>query len=116
MLAVPILKVIDGLPDALLLLSIEGIILGANRRVARLGIEPNALHGRPLAEVTRESGESVAAYLRRCSRTSDPLPGSLTLRRPDGQEVPCRADGNRLSPDTDGSGALIMLRLTPKDA
>ncbi len=110
------LKVIDRLPDACLLVSGDGVVLGANRRLARLGIEPSRLRGNPLSDVTAQPPAAVVAYLRRCSRTSEPVPGSLTLKRVDGGELPCRSDGSVLAPSSDASQAIVMLRLESKDA
>ncbi len=110
------LEVIERLPDALLLVTGEGVVLGANRRCARLGIEPSRLLGKPLSDITTQPPEVLAAYLRRCSKTSDPLPGSLTLRRSDGGEVPCRSHGSVLIPSSAASEAVVLLRLESKDA
>jgi PAS domain S-box-containing protein len=111
-----LLKVIDRWPEAILILSSEGNILGANRRVTRLGIDRNRLPGRHLAEITVGPPDTVAAYLRRCTRTADPIPGSLTLKRDDGGEIPCRSDGSVLIPASEIAEPVVMLRLEPKDA
>ncbi len=108
------LKLIDRLSDAHLLVSGAGVVLGANRRLARLGVE-HGLRGRPLSDITAQPPEVVAAYLRRCSKTSDPVLGSLTLRRTDGGELACRSDGSVVDPASDASVAVILLRLVPKD-
>ncbi|MHC5539002.1 PAS domain-containing hybrid sensor histidine kinase/response regulator [Singulisphaera rosea] len=108
------LKVIERLPEPWLLVAGDGVILGANRRLARLGLEPDELRGKRLADVTAQSSEAVADYLRRCSKTSSPLPGTLTLRGIDGRELACRANGCVLHPSTDAPRAVIMLRLESK--
>jgi PAS domain S-box-containing protein len=110
------LKVIDRLPDAYALLTGEGVVLGANRRIARLGIDPKALLGKPLSEVTSETPSAVASYLHRCAKVSEPLLGSLTLRHADGTLVRCRATGNVLIPASEKSEAVVMLRLESCDA
>ncbi|WP_435011628.1 ATP-binding protein [Tundrisphaera lichenicola] len=107
--------VIDRLPEPLLLVSREGIVLAANRGLTGLGIEPEGIRGRPLADVAAPPSGMLSDYLRRCSKTARPLPGSLTLRKDDGGEVACRSDGSILFPSAVASEAVIMLRLEPKD-
>ena len=109
------LKLIDRLSEPHLIVSGEGVVLGANRRLARLGVEPRGLRGRPLADITTQPPEVLSAYLQRCSKTSDPVFGSLTLRRSDGGELACRSDGCVVDPASDASRAVILLRLAPKD-
>jgi PAS domain S-box-containing protein len=109
------LKLIDRLPELHLLVSGDGIVLGANRRFSRLGFEPQGLRERPLSDITTQPHEAVTAYLRRCSRTSEPVLGVLTLRRTDGEVVACRSDGSVVDPPSDSSGPIILLRLVPKD-
>ncbi|MEW4571374.1 ATP-binding protein [Tautonia sp. JC769] len=108
------LKLIDRLPEAHLLVSGDGVVLGANRRLARLGFEPQSLRSRPLSAITAQPPEAVSAYLRRCARTSEPVLGSLGLRRADGEVVACRSDGSVVDPASDLSEAVILLRLVPK--
>jgi PAS domain S-box-containing protein len=110
------LKVVDRLPEPYLVVSGEGVVLGANRRLSRLGIDPIGARGRRLADLTTQPPADVAAYLRRCSTTSDPVPGALTLRRDDGGEQSCRADGSVLEPGGQGAPAVVLLRLVFKDA
>ncbi len=116
MLVETVLKVIDRWPEAILILSRGGIILGANRRVTRLGVDRDRLPGRPLEQVTVEPPDILAAYLRRCARTADPIPGSFTLKRDDGGKIPCRSDGSLLIPASEIAQAVVVLRLEPKDA
>ena len=60
-------RIIDHLPDAILLVSKEGIVLGANRRLVRLGIDTRELPGRSLAEIAAGSPERLLEYLRDCT-------------------------------------------------
>ena len=84
--------------------------------MTRLGVDRDRLPGRPLEQVTVEPPDTVAAYLRRCARTADPIPGSLTLKRDDGGKIPCRSDGSLLIPASEIAQAVVVLRLEPKDA
>src|SRR5437660_109673 len=101
MSAEPFLRVIDLLPEPILVLSADGTILGASRRIARLGIDPASLRGRRLPEVTVEPADVVGDYLRRCARTAEQVPGSLTLRGADGRGLPCWCNGSVLEPSAE---------------
>ena len=108
-------RIIDHLPDAILLVSKEGIVLGANRRLDRLGIDTLELLGRPLAEIAAGSPERLIEYLGDCARTGEPVPGSIRLTRSDGTASAYRVDGNVLPAETEESEAVVMLRLVPKE-
>jgi PAS domain S-box-containing protein len=109
-------KLIDCLPDAHLLVSGAGVVLGANRRLARLGIEPQGLPGKTLSDIATQPSEVVADYLQHCSKTSELVPGSLTLRRAEGGELACRLDGCLLDQSPDAATTVILLRLRLMDA
>jgi PAS domain S-box-containing protein len=118
MLSMPdevLLGLIERLAVPILLVDGEGLVLGANRYMARIGIEPGLLPGMPLSGITAQPTEVVYAYLRRCSRTSDPLPGSLVLRKERGGEIPCRADGSVVRAASRGCPAVVLFRLELKD-
>ncbi len=111
----PFLQFADRLAEATLLVSGDGLILAANRGVAtHLGLDPQRLRRKLLAEVVLEPPDKTAAYLRVCARTSDSVPGALTFPQLGGGTLPCRAEGAVLRPRADDAGALILLRLTPK--
>jgi len=110
------LQVVERLPEACLLVSSGGLVLGANRRVARLGVDPDSLVGRPLADAAAQPPEALATYLRRCATTSEPIPGALVLRRGDGRAIHCRLDGGVLAPAREDAPAIVLLRLESKDA
>jgi PAS domain S-box-containing protein len=113
----PFLQFANLLTEAMLLVSGTGVILAANRGVAnRLGLSPSRLRGKRLAEVTTSTPEAVGGYLRACARTRDMMPSALTMVRADGSTLPCRAEGAVLRPRSDDADALIVLRLTPKQA
>ncbi len=119
----PFLEFADLLAEATLLVSGSGVVLAANRGVAsRLGLSPSRLRGKRLDEVAADPPEALAAYLRACSRTREPLPGSLALHLGDGGTLICRAEGTVLRPSTRAAheeattDALIMIRLVPRQA
>src|SRR5690242_14030756 len=111
----PLLQLIDLLPVATLLVTTAGEVVAANRAVAdRLGLDPAALRGRPLAEVAREPAAAVARFLRDCARSRQILPGALTVAA-DGRAVSCRAEGAVLRPRAGDEPAVLLLRLIPRE-
>ncbi|WP_242333850.1 sensor histidine kinase KdpD [Anaeromyxobacter sp. SG66] len=91
------------LPDALLLVSRAGVVLGANEAAGeRLGAPVAALEGRALVELAGDPSlaELVASWL----RSTGPLPGAFTLA---GRAERVRCEGARLP----GPEALLLLRL-----
>ena len=109
------LQVADPLPEALLLVWRDGTVVAANQAVrACLGIPPDSLRDRRLAELVAEPAGEVARYLRDWSRTRQLLPGSLTVLR-DGTRVACRAEGALYRPANGEQQSLLLLRLSPKE-
>jgi nitrogen-specific signal transduction histidine kinase len=69
------------LSEPLLLVSVEGTLLGTNASARTLlGQQAAELHGHPLGALSAEAPEQLAGFLRRCARSLEPLPGVLTLR------------------------------------
>lgn len=108
----------DLLPEALFLLTGDGTVLAANRgAVEHLGVRAFELAGRRLAAlVDTPAGEPLAAYLRACSRTRQPVPGALVWRTPDGRRLRSPCEGAVLRARAPGSEALLLLRLIPQEA
>jgi PAS domain S-box-containing protein len=107
----------DLMPDATLLVSGGGVIVAANRAAGRLfGKAPLALRDRPIAEFVADKPEVVAAYLKTCSKTREKVLGRLQLRQISGEELPCRSEGAVLQPASEQAEALLMLRVTPRQA
>ncbi|HTE19062.1 MAG TPA: PAS domain-containing protein, partial [Armatimonadota bacterium] len=101
--------------EPLLLASGEGVLLAANRAAgSRLGLCPSALSGQPLAGLLADPPAEVAHYLSACARTAEPIPGSLVLRRADGEEIPCRCEGAVARPRTGDTPAVLLLRMVPR--
>ncbi|MEO7939253.1 MAG: PAS domain S-box protein [Burkholderiaceae bacterium] len=104
-------------PEPMLLLSSGGLILAGNSAVERrLGVAARALVGRHLPEVVIDSTNDVARYLGACSRSRSLVFGSIELKVGVGDAVVCRAEGSLLQPRAEGREALIMMRLTVRQA
>jgi signal transduction histidine kinase len=89
-------EIADRLSTPLLLISLDGTIVSANRAAVHLlgatNREPD-LVSRTLSDVSDEP-RRAAELVRRWSRTSQRTPGSLTLRRAHGTPVECRCSGS----------------------
>lgn len=108
------LEVANLLPDATLLVTQEGRIVVANRACAEIvNGAPSTLAGQPLAAFVTDAPTKVSQFLRLCSRTGDPLPGSLTFLGV-GYPVECRCDGTVASPASADAPALVLVRARPK--
>ncbi|MBN1237187.1 MAG: response regulator [Gammaproteobacteria bacterium] len=105
----------DRFQEPLLLVSSTGRIASANRSAVRRlfngGGDPV---GRTLTHVIEEPAEQYLGYLRLCSRSSDPLPGVLTLQGTrDVRDRRFRCAG--CAYELRDGGRMVMLRLTPKE-
>jgi PAS domain S-box-containing protein len=112
------LQFADLRPDALLLVTGGGVVLAANRGVeSQVGLPPADLRGRPLADFVTDPADSLAAYLRACTRSRDLVLGSLTVRgQGEKPELPCRSEGCVFRPPAAGAEAIVLLCLVPCEA
>ncbi len=107
------LKFADLMPDALLLLSSDGIILAANRRIdERVGLDRKNIIGQPLSKIVVNPPDELQAYLRMCCRSRD---GVISLLRFTGRAAALKCDGARLSAATEGGSPLVILRIPHDD-
>lgn len=107
----------DPLPEPMLLLSDDGLIHAANRAFGeRLEISVSALQGKRLAEVVMESPNEASRYLRLCCRSRSLVLGAMRFQIDGGEGIACRMEGSLVCPKQDGAAAVLMLRLTPKEA
>ncbi len=107
----------DLLPEAMLLVSADGSILEANQAMQdRLDLPPSQLRGRRLTDLATDRPDALAPYLRACARSRERVLGALTLRRSSGETLSCRCEGAVFRPRDDKTPALILLRLTSKEA
>ncbi|MEX1039692.1 MAG: PAS domain S-box protein [Pirellulaceae bacterium] len=106
------LQILNALPEAILIVSTEGMILAANTQVKSLGLDPAELPGRQLGDLAETNQGGVAELLRTYARSGSPLPGVITFHvRP---EVVVRSYGSLMvPPQTDQPGEL-MLRFVPQ--
>src|SRR6516165_3859881 len=111
MISLDLSKIIGGFPDPMLLVEPDGTIIAANSRTSEFFQHPaRALVGKRLSGLLADEDDSLSRYLRMCRRTSEAIPGRLRIRLPDGQVLPCKADGGSLRQDGRGD-PVIWLRL-----
>ncbi|MFN4091163.1 MAG: histidine kinase dimerization/phosphoacceptor domain -containing protein, partial [Alphaproteobacteria bacterium] len=89
-----------------------GLVLAANAAAHRAA--GSAPVGRALADLTEPDGTDLALYLRRCTGTTAPLIGTLTLRRASGPPERWRTYGARIAGG--GDAVRIALRCEPAAA
>jgi len=104
----------DRLADPYLFVTPEGAILFANPAAAdEFGVaQGQGLQGQRLGDHVGDAPDRLEPYLRMCATSSEPMPGSLTLK--DGRAF--RVDGFLLFRAAAGDPATICLRLRAKEA
>ena len=105
---------LDAFPDFLIWISANGSVVWANRAFARvLGDPAPRLAGRSLFELVETPAERAKLYLRRCTGSRQPLPGSLVFRRKEGGRLECRCDGMVLPLENRASPTIVVMRCRP---
>ncbi|WNG46178.1 PAS domain S-box protein [Archangium minus] len=101
------------LPEPLLLVTMRGKVVDSNVSSRELlGLQASALHGRQLTEFTEEAPERVSGFLQLCARSTEPLPGGLTLKSPSGSTVRRGCHGARLGLEVETQEPLVFVRFS----
>lgn len=108
----------DFMPESLLLVSSSGTLRAANRR-AREDLFRGAgeIIEKPMTALFEDPAKKITGYLKMCSRSSRPLPGTLTLP-PRVAAFPgrvLRTDGWAVKAPGSDAPAVVVLRLAPKE-
>jgi two-component sensor histidine kinase len=109
-MASDVYRLLDSIPDPILLVRTDGQIVYQNRATTDLigraiGIVPPA-HNSCLSAALRQ-------YLKRCSGSGQPVPGRIGLKSADGAVRHFRGYGNRVAADAEDDRILVLLRLSP---
>jgi len=99
---------LERLPDPAFLLALDGRILAANGRAARLLGQP-ALTGQPLHAFLDMPRERIRDLLRSWASNGQPVPGRLRLRGPHASAPEVRCNGARLADRPDRPARLLLL-------
>lgn len=101
------------LPEPMLLLQHDGLILAANSRAARLLGIPPLPEQTWFWKVVRDPEEKAHEFVRLAARRGELGPGRLTLRTATGEAYPASCRGARLSAQ---GGNNILVRIEPVTA
>lgn len=106
----------DLLPEALLLVTAGGTVHALNDAAARFFGRPRPeLTGNALATFVCDNDAAIATLVRAGSRSRAPLPGNLTILKPDSGRLACRCEVSVFRPRSADSEALVLLRLSNRD-
>ena len=106
------LEVARVLPEPLILATVNGEILMANRPFTKiLNCRSKDLQGKNLLELVDNPPDQVLEYLKTCARSRQLSLGSLTFILPNNDPLTYRAEGAIIQPASHESPALILLRL-----
>jgi PAS domain S-box-containing protein len=111
----PAVAALDLLPEPMLFVNLDGVILGANLACARhLQQSRDSLIRAPLAAIAVDEPSSLENYLTECARSRQLHIGSLKLRRGDGAVMKFRAGGALFHrSDATPKSRVVLLRLVP---
>jgi len=108
-------ELVEVLPEATLLLTVDGRVLTANRSASgMLGLSARELREKSLYDLALDPPEEVEQRLGAWSRTTTPVPGSLALIAAGGRVTDCRCDGALVRSQTGSSTAIVFLRCEPR--
>jgi PAS domain S-box-containing protein len=111
-----VINLADALPEAVLIVAVDGLILDANRAAISLLCRPlDAIIGHGLLDISSKSPDALKAFLHASSRSRERVVDSLTVAS-DGVAVKCRAEGFLLKPRQGEEQPQIMVRLLPSEA
>jgi PAS domain S-box-containing protein len=103
------------LPEAMLLLRSDGMIVSANSSACRcLGCPCEELIGQRLQDHLADAPEKVEQAIRVASRSRSLSVGGLTIQNATGR-ASFRSEGFLVEPRTEQQPALILLRLIPRE-
>lgn len=110
------LRCIELFQDSLMILSLEGEILGATHEAAQLiGLPQATLRSRSLLDVVKTDQTQTRDYLRLCGRSRFLVPGTLVFNGAEGP-IPCGCDGGSLTLGPGPKDHVIALRVKAADS
>jgi PAS domain S-box-containing protein len=104
----------DLLPEPMLLVTAEGVVMAANAAFATAAaLSAEALAGRELQHLVADPPARVIEYLRACARSGQMVLGSLTIARAE-KRLAYRCDGIACRDGASARTSCVLLRLRPK--
>jgi PAS domain S-box-containing protein len=118
----PFFAFADPLPEPMLLVRPNGVVVAANRAACKLFKKaPADLQGRPLGQMVVDPPGTVDHYLGSCLHGLSMVTGKLTIVPEGEMERPCRAEGMVIGArakrgrDASNSEAMVLVRLAPDE-
>jgi signal transduction histidine kinase len=113
----PFLSAAEWLPDALLLVTPDGTVLGANRSARLLlgAAAPDGDAGMLLLHALHGGSADLRRYLKNGARTRQPLPGAVVLQHGGEQPRRLRSTVRLLHPARADEPAVLLLQLQEHD-
>jgi two-component sensor histidine kinase len=106
------LAILDALKEPALVLELSGKIVAANRAAGRILGSDAA--GRDVSCFVAGPKDGFSTYLRRCSGTTDILPGSVVITCADGTQAKFRTAGSLLRNTGHGTACIALRLLRPE--
>ncbi len=114
MIPAPLLLLADALPEALLFLTPNGRLIGANRKaVCLLGTAPDVVDGRALTDLVDNPPDQLARLMRTWARSPSPVPAPITWNETASAYRGWRCQGFLLRPAAAAEPAILALRCLP---
>ena len=111
------LQVADWLPEPILLVEADGVVLAANRAASRVLELPDDVHRRvQLADLYDGLPATLAEYLQRASRAREPRLGTLHFRTRDGGVTSFRVHAGVYRAASATEKARLLVRMQPSQA
>ena len=106
------LEIARVLPEPLLLLNIQGIILATNHAVVKiLGYKRSELKNQLITDFTSDSSDTIIKYLQACSKSRQMVISSLNFCTKNQETLACRCEGAVIKPSSASSIAIVLVRL-----
>lgn len=113
-LAAPLVRFLEVLPEASLLVSDDGTILAANSPFEKLlAWAPGALVGKPVSDIVSDRSGTVRSILARSATHEVLTPVELHCRSASGAMVDCRTESAAMHARQDGEPGIVLLRFRP---
>ena len=111
----PFRQLFDILPEPILLVRSDGVLLSANAAAAELLDCPvSGLTGKTLREITLDPDDKLTRLLKTWERSRKLLPGSLLFCLNGGTTVDCQVEGGLYAPASERAPGSLVLRLSEK--
>jgi PAS domain S-box-containing protein len=111
----PFRQLYDILPEPILLVRSDGVLLSVNAAAAQLlGCPASGLLGRTLREITLDTDDKLTRLFRTWERSRKLLPGGLVFCVDGGTTIDCQVEGGLCAQASERAPGSLVLRLSEK--